>query len=305
MDFFRKSVRLVLIKYEQGRHFLSLLSDQTRNRQRKQESAQRRNNDRTVQNMTKTFRTAAAEKLQNAAVEAVKDKTSSPSVRRRKARLFQLSVGILLAAFAVLTFLVTTVPSFSIDLRITVALQSITNPVFSWLMTFISWVGFSPQSYITSAVIIVIFFVLGYRWESAAALIISVVVPLLNLLIKTLVHRTRPGADLIHVVSVLSDYSFPSGHVMFYTGFFGFVCFLIYTLLKPSWIRTLLLIIFGSHVVLVGISRIYLGQHWPSDVLGAYLLGGLCLIAGIRFYRWGKTRFFVHQPVAAENKPVQ
>lgn len=242
-------------------------------------------------------------KPQNAAVEAVKNKTSSPIVRRRKTRLFQLSVGIILAAFAVLTFLVVTIPSFSIDLKIAIGLQSINNPIFSGLMTFISWVGFSPKSFIASAVIIAILFVLGYRWESAAALVISVIIPLLNLLIKTLVHRTRPGADLINVVRVLNDYSFPSGHVMFYTGFFGFVCFLIYTLLKPSWIRTVLLIIFGSHVVLVGISRIYLGQHWASDVLGAYLLGGLCLIAGIRFYRWGKTRFFVHQSVAAENKP--
>ena len=217
--------------------------------------------------------------------------------------LFQLSVGIMLAAFAVLTFLVVTVPLFSIDLKIAIGLQSINNPVFSGLMTFISWVGFSPQSFIASAVITVILFILGYRWESAASLVISVIIPLLNLLIKTLVHRTRPGVDLINVVNVLSDYSFPSGHVMFYTGFFGFICFLIFTLLKPSWIRTLLFIIFGSHIVLVGISRIYLGQHWASDVLGAYLLGGLCLIAGIRFYRWGKPRFFIHQPVAAENKP--
>jgi len=251
----------------------------------------------------KPAKPAPTEKPQNAAVEAVKDKTSSPVVRRRKTRLFQLSVGIMLAAFAVLTFLVITIPSFSIDLKIAVGLQSINSPVFSGLMTFISWVGFSPQSFISSAVIIVALFVLGYRWESAASLVISVVVPLLNLLIKTLVHRTRPGVDLIHVVSVLNDYSFPSGHVMMYTGFFGFVCFLTYTLLKPSWIRTLLLVIFGSHVVLVGISRIYLGQHWASDVLGAYLLGGFCLIVGIHFYRWGKTRFFVHQPVASENKP--
>jgi len=253
----------------------------------------------------KPINPVTTEKPQNAAVEAVKDKTSSPAVRRRKTRLFQLSVGIMLAAFAVLTFLVITVPSFSIDINISRGLQLINNPVFSGLMTFISWVGFSPQSFIASAVIIVILFVLGYRWESAAALVVSVIVPLLNLLIKTLVHRTRPGADLIHVVHVLSDYSFPSGHVMFYTGFLGFICFLTYTLLKPSWIRTLLLIIFGSHIVLIGISRIYLGQHWASDVLGAYLLGGLCLIAGIRFYRWGKTRFFVHQPVAVENKPGQ
>jgi hypothetical protein len=52
-------------------------------------------------------------------------------------------------------------------------------------------------------------------------------------------------------------------------------------------------------IILIGISRIYLGQHWASDVLGAYLLGSLTLVAIIQLYRWGKTRFFVRQPVAA------
>lgn len=243
--------------------------------------------------MKKSIKPNNPEKPENGAVKAVEDKTPAPVESRRKARLFQLSVGIMLTAFAVLTFLVITVPSFAIDLTISTGLQLIDNPVFSELMTVISWVGFSPQSSIVTAIIIVTLFALGYRWESTVALVIAVILPLLNFLIKTLVHRPRPGEDLINVISVLSSYSFPSGHVMFYTGFFGFVCFLTYTLLKPFWIRTLLFIIFGSHIVLVGISRIYLGHHWASDVLGAYLLGGLCLIAGIHFYRWGKTRFFV------------
>ena len=59
------------------------------------------------------------------------------------------------------------------------------------------------------------------------------------------------------------------------------------------------MVLFGGLVVLIGASRIYLGQHWASDVLGAYLLGSLTLVAYIQIYLWGKTRFFVHQPVAA------
>lgn len=86
---------------------------------------------------------------------------------------------------------------------------------------------------------------------------------------------------------------------MFYTGFFGFIGFLAFSLLKPSLKRSLLLVLFGGLVVLIGVSRIYVGVHWVSDVVGAYLLGSLTLLAFIQFYRWGKTRFFVHQPVAA------
>jgi undecaprenyl-diphosphatase len=50
----------------------------------------------------------------------------------------------------------------------------------------------------------------------------------------------------------------------------------------------------------MGPSRIYLGQHWFSDVMGAYVLGSLWLLLSIRVYRWGKPRFFRDQPVARE-----
>jgi len=139
--------------------------------------------------MTKPIKPVTTPTPINSAVEAVKDKTSSTAGRQRKARLFQLRVGILLATFAILTFLVITIPSFAIDLNISIGLQSFNNSVFSGLMTFISWVGFPPQAFIASAVIIVTLFVLGYRWESTVSLVISVIVPLLNLLIKTLVHQ--------------------------------------------------------------------------------------------------------------------
>jgi membrane-associated phospholipid phosphatase len=253
-------------------------------------------------NITKPNNENPIDKPKNAAQKAAKEETSSPGVRRARALLFQWSVGLMIAAFAILTLLVVTIPTFSIDLNITHGLQSIHNSFFSGLMTFISWVGFSPQAFIVPLIIIVLIYVLGYRWEATASVIAALLVELLNLLVKTLVHRARPSADLVHVTNLFKSYSFPSGHVMFYTGFFGFICFLTFTLLKPSVIRTLLLIVFGSHVVLVGLSRIYLGEHWASDVVGAYLLGGLCLIGFIQLYRWGKPRFFVRQPVATDKK---
>jgi undecaprenyl-diphosphatase len=85
---------------------------------------------------------------------------------------------------------------------------------------------------------------------------------------------------------------------MYYLGFLGFIGFLVFSLLKPSIKRSLILMLIGIPLVLIGVSRIYLGEHWASDVLGSYLLGSLTLVATIQFYRWGKTRFFVHQPVA-------
>jgi membrane-associated phospholipid phosphatase len=245
------------------------------------------------------------EKVKNAAEQAAKKETTSRPKREYRTFLFQVSLFAAVGAFAVLTFMVKTIPSFPIDLEIERALQSISSPIFAALMSLISWPGFSPQSFIISALIVVVIYTLGLQWEAITALVAALLPPLVNVLVKDWIRRPRPTIDLVQVFGVLNSYSFPSGHVMFYVGFYGFLWFLVYTLLKRSWRRTLLLIFLGSLIALVGISRIYLGQHWPSDVLGAYLLGGLTLVGILQFYRWGKKRFFVHQPVAAEQpKPA-
>jgi undecaprenyl-diphosphatase len=136
------------------------------------------------------------------------------------------------------------------------------------------------------------------RWEAVASLIAGFLPPLVNVVVKEWIRRPRPAVDLVEVLHILDSYSFPSGHVMFYMGFFGFLWFLTFALLKPSLGRTLLLSALGSMIVLVGVSRIYLGHHWASDILGAALLGGLVLVFILQLYRWGKKRFFVRQPAA-------
>ncbi len=203
-------------------------------------------------------------------------------------------------AFAVLATWVSTRGYFPLDLKITLGLQNIHSPIFAALMNIISWVGFFPQVVILSLVIIWIIYILGLKWEGTMALIAAVFVELLNAFVKTAIHRPRPSADLVHVITTLNSFSFPSGHVMYYLGFFGFIWFLIFTLLKKSLLRAILLTISGGFIILVGISRIYVGQHWSSDVIGAYLLGSLALVVNILVYRWGKGRFFKSQRVAAE-----
>ena len=236
----------------------------------------------------------------DSAQQAAKAEVTSTPARRYRTYLFMIGLIAVVGAFTTLTILVKTTPSFPIDLAITRAIQSITWPPFAALMDLISWPGFPPQSFILSLLIIVILYAFGFHWEAVATLFDGFFTALVNFIVKDYIRRPRPGIDLVHVFKVLNSYSFPSGHVMYYVGFFGFLWFLAYTLLKRSWLRTLILIVLGLLIVLVGVSRVYLGQHWPSDVLGAYLLGTLCLVIAILFYRWGKTRFFVHQPVAPE-----
>lgn len=239
------------------------------------------------------------EKIKEDVQKAARAESAPAPVRYYRALLFQGVLILVAIAFALLTFLVKTMPSFAIDLQITKAIQSITFPFFGALMTIVSWAGFSPQVVIISALIILLIYSLGLQWEAVMALVAAVFSTAINLLVKDLVQRPRPGASVVNVIDTLKSYSFPSGHVMYYLGFLGFIGFLVFSLLKPSIKRSLMLVLIGIPVVLIGISRIYLGEHWASDVLGSYLLGSLTLVATIQFYRWGKTRFFVRQPVAA------
>ena len=91
-------------------------------------------------------------------------------------------------------------------------------------------------------------------------------------------HRGRPSADLVHVITQPDPYSFPSGHVTQYTLFFGFCFYLAFTVMKPGLLRTLLLVFLGGMVLLVVHPRLHgpaLGQRragwlysrvWPAAV---------------------------------------
>jgi membrane-associated phospholipid phosphatase len=242
------------------------------------------------------------EKIQEAAQAAAHAETAPPRVRRYRAVLFQTGLLAVVVAFSVLALLVSTTAYFPIDLRITLDLQAIKSPLFAELMSLISWAGYTPQSILLTTLIVAVLFVFGLQWEALMGMATALFDEAVNTLVKIIVHRPRPSVNLVHVVATINSYSFPSGHVMFYTGFFGFIWFLIFTLLRKSWLRTLLLSIFSVLILLIGVSRIYLGEHWTSDVVGAYLLGSLVLVVSIQAYRWGKSRFFMHQPVAAEHK---
>ena len=218
--------------------------------------------------------------------------------RRYRAAAFQAYVLIASAVFVVLAVAAHFVPYFAIDLTITRAVQSYHGAVFDALMRALSWLGFVPQVDVLGALVILALFIAGLRWEAVAALFAMGGVAF-GALVKAVVSRPRPTADLVHVFQQLPTSGFPSGHTLMAAAFYGFLAFLVFTLLKPSWGRTLLLVVFALLIALMGPSRIYLGQHWFSDVAGAYVLGSLWLALTIRVYRWGKPRFFKHQPVAA------
>jgi len=239
------------------------------------------------------------------AQEQVKRAIAPKRTRNYRALAFQGYVIAAAVAFAVLFILVWNVPYFTIDLTVTRAVQTISLTWFAVAMEIISYPGYAPQSFGLVVLIAVVLFAIGLRWESVSSLIAGAGGPAADTLAKAVIHRARPSANIVHVVQEVSGYSFPSGHVVFYTAFFGFLIFLAYTLLKERVVwRSVTLFVLGFFVATVGISRIYLGAHWFSDVLGAYLLGSLWLALSVYVYRWGKPRFFTRQPAAPEPAKV-
>jgi undecaprenyl-diphosphatase len=212
------------------------------------------------------------------------------------------SLAALAIAFSVLTVVVKLQDILPIDLRVTRFLQTSDAPLFKATMIAVSWVGYVPQAFGVVAVIGAMLYFFGLRWEASMSAVAALGAVGMNLVVKLAIHRHRPTADLVDVFREVGGYSFPSGHVMFYVGYFGFLWFLVYTLFRNSPKRTAALVALGLLLALVGPSRVYLGAHWASDVLGAYLLGILVLFGFVHLYQWGKPRFFVRQPVAPPAK---
>ena len=229
---------------------------------------------------------------------AVKAAVAPKPVRTRRAWIFQVYVVGAVLAFGTLAFFASQTNYWPADLAITLAVQSIRFAPFDWIMRFLTVIGFAPQVLLFWSLSILFLYITGLKWEALVALFAVGEASVLGGVVKLLVNRPRPDAPGVTIIDKLADTSFPSGHVLFYVAFVGFLWFLTYTLLKPSWRRTLLLWGFGAVVALGGLSRIYMGEHWPSDVLGSYLIGSVCLGLSIELYRWGKPRFFVTQPLA-------
>jgi len=102
-----------------------------------------------------------------------------------------------------------------------------------------------------------------------------VIITTLNLIIKNIVSRPRPtGFRLIDE----TGYSFPSGHSMVSMAFYGFIIYLIYIYVKSKPLKVTLITILSLMIFLIGISRIYLGVHYASDVVQGFCISVAYLI---------------------------
>lgn len=217
------------------------------------------------------------------------------ALRRGRFLLAVYLIGVVIAV--ALTLGAHTVSVLPGDLPFTRELQETSNPVITSTMVFTSAIGYPVQSAILLAVAVVALWIIRLRVE-ALFVIVSLLADALSGLLKSVVGRHRPLPSIVHVMQPLSDGSFPSGHTLHYTVFYGFLIFIVATNFRPSWPRTLAIILLALPIALVGLSRVYLGEHWVTDVVGGYLIGALFLVPLIYAYIWTKQRFTVtaHPP---------
>ena len=115
-----------------------------------------------------------------------------------------------------------------------------------------------------------------------------VIITVLNQLLKRIVQRPRPTE--FRIVEE-SGYSFPSGHSMVSMAFYGYLIYLIYKHVKNKYLKWISIVLLSILICSIGISRIYLGVHYTSDVLGGFFIS----ISYLIIYISAVNKFFIER----------
>lgn len=202
----------------------------------------------------------------------------------RRRRILTYILITIVIGFILLTALVSFFPPSVIDIEFSEEIQERQFPLLDFIMKAASYPGYMPYSAIIVAGTALVFYVRKHKKE-ALFVLLTAAAGLVSTIVKALVDRPRPAKELVRIVLETHQQSFPSGHVMFYVVFFGFLTLLMYMLKhinKPT--RWTISVFNMALIFTIPISRIYLGAHWFTDVLGGFLLGMLYLFGLSYFY---------------------
>jgi undecaprenyl-diphosphatase len=176
--------------------------------------------------------------------------------------------------------------TISFDNGVRMWVHGFASPSVTETMRFITEMG-SPGLFAAFGVAVVVFLIKGWR-RGAMWLAISMAgATVLSLTLKHAFHRARPVA-FFGVAP--HSYSFPSGHSLFSFCFYGTLAGLIHARVRSWWLRVVVWAAAALLVFVIGLSRIYLGVHYPSDVLAGYLAALMWVSALVVGDRLHKTR---------------
>lgn len=163
-----------------------------------------------------------------------------------------------------------------IDIKITQYIISFRTPSLTSFFVFVTSVGNRWGYIIVFVLSSSLFYFIFKSWRYVVQLMIVLLVAASsNLLLKQIINRARPDADYLVTVKTLS---YPSGHAMSAMAFYGFLIYLIYTFNIPKLVKYGIIAFLAMLIVSIGISRIYLGVHFPSDIAGGFIAGFIWVV---------------------------
>jgi len=146
------------------------------------------------------------------------------------------------------------------------------------VMVFISMLGGVGMIYV--GILVVIFlFMIRRRSEAFLLILMTCVAQVVDVILKIIIQRPRPQ---FYPLVIERDYSFPSGHAMTSFVFYLTISYLIFHLTRNKRLSLISFGIFSIIILLIGISRVYLGVHYPTDVVAGYWGGLIVLTAAAR-----------------------
>lgn len=195
-----------------------------------------------------------------------------------------LTLFVLIISFILLGVYVSYYPVPTLDLDLSLFVQKYHSDALDKIMLAISFFGELPYSLLMVLIVAGIFYL--YKFKREAYYITSILLSGLVILgVKSIIDRPRPTEFYVRLVEINRFQSFPSGHVLSYILFFGFMIVLMRNLTTiPLITRRIVTYISAFYMITVAFSRIYLGAHWFTDTLGGVILGLVCLYPLCYFY---------------------
>ncbi|WP_149276321.1 phosphatase PAP2 family protein [Pareuzebyella sediminis] len=163
-----------------------------------------------------------------------------------------------------------------VDQQVTDYVLSFRNPKLTDYFVFVTNIGDVKGYIIVLILTILISFFILKKWKFIGQIfLVLVLATLSNMMLKRFIDRARP--EIEHLVSV-KTLSYPSGHAMSSMAFYGFLIYLVYKLKVRSVWKVFIILLLSLLILSIGISRIYLGVHFPSDVIGGWVAGMIWIV---------------------------
>ncbi|MCM3666360.1 phosphatase PAP2 family protein [Mesobacillus subterraneus] len=193
-----------------------------------------------------------------------------------------------LFGFIVMSYLVKAEHLVMFDRVVMDRVQGLEAAGLTAAMKFFTYIGSLKFIVImTIPIFLVLFYVLKHRLEILVFLSVVYITPILNRLLKMYFHRARP--DFNRLIEI-GGYSFPSGHAMNAFSFYSIFAFLLWRHVPTVMARTAVILLSTFMILAIGLSRVYLGVHYPSDIIGGFLASGLWVAAVIWFFQRYKEK---------------